>query len=89
MENSAATLARMTKSITKATDEPGAAVQRRARQMILMTAKKAIQGFRAPDSSAIEPRIGASSAMMTPDIVAALLQAVCALTGSSVMRATK
>ncbi len=89
MENSAAMLARIISSMTKATGEPGAAVQSSARQTILIAAKKAIQGLRAPDSSAMDPRIGARMAMMTPEIVAALLQAVWALTASSVMRETK
>ncbi|MNT53560.1 hypothetical protein D3C72_1906500 [compost metagenome] len=55
----------------------------------MIVAKKAIHGFREPDSSAIEPRIGDSTAMMTDEIVAMLLQVAWAAIGSLVMRETK
>ncbi|MNU77123.1 hypothetical protein D3C71_666900 [compost metagenome] len=69
--------------------EPGAANQRKKRLVILMTAKKAIQGLRAPDWSAMEPRMGEKRAMMIDDTVAMLLHVACAEIGSSVSRATK
>lgn len=54
-----------------------------------MTAKQAIHGFREPDLSAIAPRTGESTAMITEEIVAMLLHIACALTGSLVSRETK
>jgi len=89
IENSADVVARTMRRTIKATEEPGAAVQRRQRAAILIIAKKAIQGFREPDSSAIDPRIGDSTAMMIDEIVAMLLQVAWAAIGSLVIRETK
>lgn len=89
IENSAAMEARIMQMIGRMSGEPGAANQRKKRLTILMTAKKAIHGFLAPDWSAMEPRMGEKRAMMIDDTVAMLLHVACAEIGSSVRRATK
>ncbi len=89
IENSAAMEARIMQITGRMTGDPGAAYQRRHRLTILMTAKKAIHGLRAPDWSAMEPRIGEKRAMMIDETVATLLHVAWAAMGSSVRRATK
>ncbi len=69
MENSAATVASTIIAMAKTRLLPGAAFQRARSERIFMTAKAAIQGFRAPEASAMEPMIGARSAMTMPAMV--------------------
>ena len=66
VENSAATEASEKKNTTRKRFEPGAANHSRQRLMILIAAKNAIHGLRGPVWSAIEPRIGDSTAMTRP-----------------------
>ena len=66
VENSAATEASENSATIRNRFEPGAANQSKVRLQILIAAKNPIHGLRGPVWSAIEPRIGDSTAMTRP-----------------------
>ena len=89
IENSADTMASAKIETIRIRLAPGSAIHKVSSAAILMTAKKAIQGFRGPVWSAMEPRMGDRTAMTSPAAAMPNVQTAWPCAGSSASRETK